>query len=552
MKQRLTGHVRLLCLLLPVLFSSCLKDKLKELDDLDGIAVNPYESVPLVNTHMGIRDIYNSYSEKAFIIEGSDKFLTFVYKSTDSLAPRQFVSIPTLDIDYDLHMDQGAINQFNSIGTYSNSFSNYALIQPSNKERIKKISIKRGGFIVNVNSSFKHNCTIVLTYPSITRNGRALVDTIHFVYQGSDLQVNKVIDMAGYDIDMSDGGISYNVIPYLMEITLERIPGNPVSVNDKLTISEQVNISEYNYVQGYLGKFSVLTYSTSESLDIFDKQADGNIFIKDPRIRLQIDNNIGMPITARVSNLRVLTGKGDIYPVNVNQFKDTFTFQYPSLAQRGQVIESEYVIDRTNSNLDTVLSRGPQRVVYDLDFVANYNEIVDDDNFLFDYNTFNANATIELPLEIKVVDYELRNEGDMNLQGQTDGVTVDWVKIKGYFENSFPIGSSVQLYFTRDSVIHGVDSFVVVDSLYQVPLPIPPAVIDADGKVLQTAVVTNETMMDGAKYDRLVNVAKKYLLVARAHTSDYHGVQPFVKVYSYQGMNFKIGAEAKGKYRRKL
>jgi hypothetical protein len=133
-----------------------------------------------------------------------------------------------------------------------------------------------------------------------------------------------------------------------------------------------------------------------------------------------------------------------------------------------------------------------------------------------------------------------------------DGLTIDWVKITGWYQNSFPIGNTVQIYFAKDSTIQGIDSFVVVDSLYAQPVFVPGAVIDINGKLLQPSIVTNDAVMDEAKYKRLKNVVNKYLLISDARTSDFNGVFPFVKIYSDQGMDFKIGVEVKGKYRKKF
>jgi hypothetical protein len=531
--------------------SSCIKDTLDDLKGIKGVELHPHVSAPLIKDHMGIKALYNSYSEKAFIIEGPDKFITFIYQSRDSLAPKQFVTVPSVTFGYDVKVDEGAIAQFNAIGQYSNSFSNYAVITTSNKERMKKVSIKDGRFNLTITSTFKHNATIVFVYPSITRNGKPLIDTVKLLYNNAPISIPKELSLDGYDVDLSDGGISYNVVPYLFQVDLTRIPGNDITVNDFLNITEEIHIDEYNFVQGYLGKFSVLNYSTDEALDLFDKQADGNVFIKDPKFKVGLENGVGIPITVKVSNMRILTGNGSIYPINIEKFKDTFSFEYPNINQQGQIIKSSYTIDRTNSNIDTVLSRSPQRVQYDVDFTANYSEAEDVDNFLYDNNDFKAETSIELPLELTIANYTLKNSGAVKWEDQPDNVQIDWVKIVGRYENSFPIGIKVQLYFTKDSVINAVDSFVVVDSLYAQPVPVTGAIIDADGKIIQPSVIMQETIIDAEKYERLKK-SNKYLLAAWIRTSEFNGSQPFVKIYSYQGLDFRVGVEAKGKYRQKF
>ena len=129
-------------IVLMFLFSSCLKDSIQELGNVNGLEISPSLSAPIIYGHFGVKDIYSGYSEKAYIVEGSDKFITFIYKSDLDLAPKQFITIPNVPVSLNLSMDQGSITQFNYIGSFSNSFSNYAVIQCTNKERLKKISVK--------------------------------------------------------------------------------------------------------------------------------------------------------------------------------------------------------------------------------------------------------------------------------------------------------------------------------------------------------------------------------------------------------------------------
>ena len=553
MKQHLfTRKLFSIGIILILFLNSCIKDSIQELGNISGIEVNPQVSVPILNTHMGIKDIYGSFSNKAYIVEGSDKFISFIYESDGNLSNTQFVVIPIVNVDYTLSMNQAAVNQFNSIGTYTTNYNNTATIKTDNSERIKKISVKTGYFYLSITSTYKHNGIVVVKYPSLSKNGNTLIDTIHLNYNGtSPVMINKSIDISGYDIDLSNNGNNYNLIPYTIDMTIVRNPLYSVTVNDQVMVSEQMNVQEYNLIQGYLGKFTVLNYTVDNTLDIFDKRADQNIFMKDPKLKINIQNAIGIPITAKISNINIVSGKGINYPVIVNQFKDTFTFAYPNISQQGDTINSYFVIDKTNSNIDSVFSRAPQRISYDVNFIANYNQDVTLNNFIMGRNnTFNSYATTELPLEIKVYSYQLRSIDSLSWPKIPDGLNLEWAKISGWYQNSFPISNTVQLYFAKDSVILGVDSFVVVDSLYSRPVYVPGAIIDANGKLLQPSVVTNETVMSAAKYDQLKKTANKTILISTARTSDYNGSFPFVKIYSDQGMDFKIGVEAKGNYKK--
>jgi len=144
---------------------------------------------------------------------------SLLFTRRDSLQPKQLVTVPPIDLNYQLQMDAGAAAQFEALGKFSKHVSNYAIFQTTNKERIKNYRIRQGSFNVNVVSEFNHNATLVFYYPTITKNGVPLMDTMIFTAPGT---ISKVITLDGYDVDLSDGGISYNVIPYLFEINLVR------------------------------------------------------------------------------------------------------------------------------------------------------------------------------------------------------------------------------------------------------------------------------------------------------------------------------------------
>ncbi|MFI5221364.1 MAG: hypothetical protein ACHQK8_03485 [Bacteroidia bacterium] len=539
-------------LFIALFYQSCYKDTLDQLQSIQGIQGAPQFSVPVINDHLGLKDIYAMYKSKGYIVEGSDNFLTFIYKSADTLPSHQYLSIQPASFSYNFALDAGAISLFNTIGTFTSSFSNYALLPVTNGERLKKINIKSGSFVMNITSTFRHNIKIVVTYPTLLKNGIALVDTIKLNYTGTlPVTTGNSIDLSGYELDLSNGGFSYNVVPYLFQISVTRIPGNPISVTDQLHFDNNVNVSTYNYLQGYLGKFNVLQYTADNTFDIFDKQADGNVFIYDPKVKVNIDNGIGMPITAQISNIRIITGKGNTYPVNVNKFKDTFTFDYPrfSLNQVGKIITSGFQVDKTNSNIDTLLSKAPQELMYDITYTANYNQVVDEDNFLFDKNYFVDNTNVELPMQIKVVDYYIHHSDILTLTAQDPKYTIDWYKMSSYFNNSMPIGALAQMYFCKKALINNIDSFIIVDSLYPAPIPISPAAVDANGKIISPSIVTNEATMNSERYDYLQKHCDKFLLSMHIRTSDYAGSLPFVKIYSNQSIIFKIGVEAKGRYK---
>lgn len=227
--KALRGLLYLSLFLLVLPFSSCLKDKLEELGDIQSIQAAPEFAIPLLDATLSISKLYNKNTTAGFLQSDSNNFLTFIFSDEDSLSPKQLIKIPQLQFGYQLQMDAGMVAQFNALGRFSNTLSSYAVFKTPNKERIKSYRIRKGSFSINISSAFRHDVTLITTYPTITKNGRPLVDTIRAIYNGQVPQVvNKTFVLDGYDVDLSDGGISYNVIPYLLEIDIVKNQGQPL------------------------------------------------------------------------------------------------------------------------------------------------------------------------------------------------------------------------------------------------------------------------------------------------------------------------------------
>ncbi len=531
--------------------SGCVDESIEELSDLKAISGEPGLSLPLINAKIGIKEVYKNYSDRGFVQDDpTTRFLTFVYEDRDSLESQQLVDIPEVSLSYELRFDQGTAAQFNALGRMNNTFSSYAVLVAKNNEKIKRYKIKKGNFIANITFEFKHDAKVVCTYPTITKNGKALIDTINAKYTGTfPFVVNKVINLDGYDVDLSDGGISYNVIPYLFELDLTKNPTEQASTNDRIIVDEKFQVEEYSVIKGYLGKFDVLSYSANERLDIFDKQIENNLFLRDPKILFKIQNSIGMPLTGRISNLRVVNPAGVEIPVTIDQFKDTFTLGYPT--SEGQVVNGEYIVDKNNSNIDSIISTAPQTIRYDLRFTANYREEESQDNFLIWDNAFKVQGNILIPLDLIVLKYDLLSSGDFDPPKQDDTLTILSLSMATYSENYIPFDTYLQMYFTKPVTINGVDTMELVDSLFDVPISIPGAIVDANGNVLKPGTLQSEAVIPQERFDR-IKVCDKYMLKTRANTAKDNGSSIFVKVYGNQYLNFKAGVKGKVRFIQKL
>ncbi|MES2690667.1 MAG: hypothetical protein V4658_09710, partial [Bacteroidota bacterium] len=466
---------------LALLFSSCLKETIDDINSIKGVKIEPTLSLPLINSAIGMDKLVNDAASGGFTIETDPtKRLVLKFSGKDSLPPRQFIDLPPVAVDTEFVMPPALIPIFLSTGSFSTNLTVDKQITTSNNERIERILVKTGQLRTSITSRFEHNVTILITYPGIKKNGVALTDSYEFLYTGSVETITHPIDLAGYEIDFTKNGTTYNVVSYNIKVDMTRIPGNGVSATtDKIIIDGALDLNEYSRADGYFGKFEVIKYLESQRLSLFDKKLDGNVFIKEPVVRIAVDNSIGMPIVGKFIEMYVESGSGNKIPITIDQFKDTFSLNYTTVTGQSRI--TEYVIDKNNSNIEDILSSAPQKVFYTVTFTANSNEQITE-NVVTDKSTIKIVSALELPLDLRILYYAMQETGSFSLSNttgniDTNEVNIHWAEISTDVVNYLPLNAYIQVYF--EDTVKGV----VLDSLFEHELPVSAAKIDAAGTV---------------------------------------------------------------------
>jgi hypothetical protein len=530
--------------------SSCLKETIDDLSEIKGAKTTNEFAMPLVSISMGMKELYESYAKSAFIHEASDKLLIFSYQTGDTVESAQNITFPAMDFGYGLKMaDPAIIAAFNFTNRFDVSIdSSIAIDLPLGPDetvgkRINLVKVKQGTFTIQVINGFNHNATVTVSYPGITKNGVMLSDNIVLDYDADEVpkKVSHTFVIDDYEIDFTKGGTTYNTIPFSFDIGLSRIPSNSTSTNDSLRIDQTFNIASYKEINGYLGRFNIIAAHQSQEIDLLSGQLDGEILVNDPRLVLRVFHSYGLPVTGKISNIKVITKDGNELAVAILPFKDTFSFEKPTVP--GQIATSEYKIDKTNSNLDQVLNSRPTAIEYDVDFYSNYNEIITN-NYLVDGGLFRTEIDFQLPMDIKILDYVTYERaslsiGDVNLKG------AEHVKLAVRTENTLPFDMFAQMLFVRDTVINGDTVDFTVDSLFNTELAITGAVVDGNGKVVSPYVSIREVTLPVKRFDKIQKYGENTVMRIRSQSSQFNGSPGFVKIYTDQKMSMKLGGKIK-------
>lgn len=525
------------------IFSSCIKETIDDIDSIKGVKAQPAFGLPLINSQIGMDQLVKDAASGGFSIDtDSSGKLILKFLGTDSLPNKQFVSFIPVKVDTQFGIPAAAIPAFISNGSFSRSVMMQKQVPVDNNERIERVLVKEGSLNITVTSQFKHNTTVRVVFPGLKKNGVVLSHTFDFIYNGAPQTLSRPASLAGYEMDLTNNGTSYNVIAYEIQMDITRNPANQVDVADMIRVNADLDLESYSRADGYFGKFEVISYQESQALTLFDKKLEGNVFIKEPLLRIVVANSIGMPIIGKFTEMYVETGSGNKVPIDIDQFRDTFSINYTTITGQSRI--TEYIIDKNNSNIEDILSSAPQKIVYTVSFTANADEQVKE-NVVTDQSTIKVTSTLELPLDLRILHYALEETGEFSLNETTSDLDtnqfqVQWAEMSTDIVNYLPLNAYIQVYFE--------DSVKVLDSLFSQEFPLSAAHVNASGAVVNARKEFTVTHIPREKYDR-INKGSRYRLRIRLRTAEESGTLPFVTFYIDQKINFKMGIKTKFSYK---
>jgi len=549
-----TLHYCLKALLLFTIFtfSACLKDTIDELSAIKGVKVTSNYSLPIIDINVGMEEIYESITQNAGVKKNPDNSIIFTFNTSDTIGGSEFVAIPPVPFDFNFQMSPAVIAAFEFQNGFNLTLKDSAKLPSASGELLESIAIKSGSFTIAINNTFKHRTKIVIKFPGLTRNGVPLQDSIQMNYESSrgsaPIIVNRSFNLAGYIFDLSRNGTTNNTIDFEYVIGMERIIGNTTTTGDALALSQNITINEYSNVRGYLGRFPILKAAEAQKFEIFEKGISGKVFIDNPKLVVRVSNSFGIPITGRINNIRVTTNQDVDIPITIAPFQDTFTFNYPTVI--GQTAVSEWVIDKSNSNLNDAINASPSFIKYDLDFTSNINNIVRE-NFILDNSRFIANIDVEVPVDVKIVDYEILQSNKKSVSN-TEVDVVDQMKLYIRAKNGLPFDVFTQIVFLKDSILlNNTDTILVVaDSLFASPWPILAAQINSQGNVISSTESVFTTIVTKKRFEN-IQASKQFNVVSRMRSSAINGEPAFVRIYTDQKLSLKLATDARLIYQSK-
>jgi hypothetical protein len=391
---------------------------------------------------------------------------------------------------------------------------------------IYKARLKQGTILCAGINNFNEQITGSIQVPQLKKNGVSY--RYDFVSPANGNLVSLQEDLTGYELVSTNDSLFFRYEAYLPN-------GDRVKLT---TLGILINDVKFSYLEGYWGNEAFPIDRDTIEIDINQTNfTNGDIKIKDPRVTVTISNSFGFPARGHIKALQFKGRDGIFYPL----VSDTITsggidFDYPKLqlGEVGQVRNTVFKFDKTNSNIDVIFNAQPVAMDYDVEGIANVMLNPNLIGFLTDSSFIKFNVKVELPLEGSVRNFGADNDVavDFGDQSGTSASDIASAEFKLVTENGMPVGATGQIYFLDSQDM-------IIDSLFSALTPIlKPAPVDANGVPTQIAKYEQLIPISGDQFVHIRN-AKKARIRTVIETSGNGGQN--VKVLSKQKTDIRMG-----------
>ena len=515
-------------LIVSLMIQSCIKDNDFDYDKIAASTWNPDVAAPLIHSSLTIQDIIAS-GDSSIVSIDSNHLVSLIYRG-------KIYSISGNDLFQFADQNDNTPFTFNSGDSttlYTTNSLSKTILKSTNftfpgAEQIDSMNIKSGSLEIEIRSTIPHSGSINISILPLSLNGVPLSFTVPFT-ASTGSQIIKIDStlLAGYLFDFSSSGTANNFgLTYVASLTNS---GTSLSITNKnLDVIARFKNIDFSSVFGYLGVHTIDLIEDSSRITLFDNFQSGSLYFEDPKMTFTMSNSFGLPIDAHVSSFAALRPDGTSVPIT-GTIPDPLPIGYPLVA--GQTSTSNFVLDKTNSNIQYVISQAPRYIVYTLNASSNIPSVPV--NFLTDSSRLNADIQIDFPLRGYASNFTVMDTANFSLE-RIDEIESAVFRIN--IDNGFPARAYTQIYFTDSN-------YVVLDSMLLDPnnILVESAEIDANGRVTQSTHRTGDEPFNKTRIEHLYN-AKKLLIVSVIDTKD--SPTRNIEIYDSYKLDVKIGVRA--------
>lgn len=299
-----------------------------------------------------------------------------------------------------------------------------------------------------------------LSYTLTIENTRVVASDEPVIFTGTSGSIGSSIDLANPQhkttLNNENGENTFDV---LVEATINLL-GATILPEDFLNVEIRYTAQDYAIVYGKFGRDTINIDQQTIDIEFFEDIESDGFFFGNPQVFIDFTNDYGVPFSVDFSS--VFGDKGD----GTNQiFLSGSITESPETIdgaeQPGNSAKDQVIIDKSNSNLVDLLAASPSRIVFDVNGITNPPEASFTNNFLTPSDSINAFITIEIPLEVRLVN--VKQSGTLDLGDGIDTKDVDSLFMRLITINELPFSGvlsveimdqdTIPLYTVTDKLV---------------------------------------------------------------------------------------------------
>ncbi len=495
---------------------------------------DPSIALPIGEITYTVEELFDELNDAGANVGSNDEnVITLTYQEAlQSQSASAFLAV--LDQNFGASLSAG-VNLSNPAVTATISASQLFEFDLSQRgaEAYDSIFFKSGNFNFTASSDFNAQINFTATFISLEKNNTPLVISGSLTPGGGGFnQAEDLSDFIGLFNEDASGNPSSSKFLIRLEYDAIVTPTSSITATDRLTFSLGIANTTFKSVYGNVGNQALAVNFQVVNLDFFENFDAGNIRFDDPRIKFIFDNSFGFPLGINFQEVAAVSETGAIIPLQGSVVNNQQVIVAPTVAQEGQIVRTEIELNRTNSNINDLISSKPRKVIMEVEAESNPAAAGGVYNFVNDESILDVQIEIEIPLELNI--NALKAEEVVDFGNGSDLEEAKRLLFRVIAENELPLGGLVELQFrdAQGNVIYTLDERAVFTA----------APVGANGRTTEVAESTFDILLEDADI-RSIESATSINVIATLTTTDAQQGAG-VKFFSDYELKFRLAVQA--------
>lgn len=497
---------------------SCTEDYF-EFDKIRTDEWRPELAVPLINTSLTLEDIVIRNDSNGLFNTNSDGILEISYENNviNTFGNRAY-EVPTQRFGDTISQ---VVPPFNPGTPLTIPFATEIVIEDTANFGvvIDSMILNEGRLAFTIENEYPYDIDITAKFRTFTDSNGDTLELTYNVPAAASPSMPQVrseeVDLTGFQINLTEdanGNPAVNTLPIDAQVTVMLQSGVGAVSGEELRLIGAISDIQYKEFYGYLGNSTRELEKDTFAVELFRNFTTSDFFISNPFLNVTVTNSFAVPIEFNFLFLNAInTEKNQTLPFSIPPTLQPLVLNFPQ--QYGKEI-TNVQLDRTNSNLDSVVSFLLNEVAFDSEIQFNPNGVPPPGqprNFLSDTSDLELNVEFRIPFEGRAAGFFIEDTIDFNFELADD---LDNGLIRVIAENGFPMGVKFQLTFL-DDLNNKIDSlFPMGDSSL-----VNPSITDNDGNLIQEARKLTDISISGERLQNLT-LGRKVAIRAQLSTAD--------------------------------